>query len=77
MLLGLMLTQRLKHIRIPVVFGLFALSATVHALFNLLLQTAFATVAVIMPAAMFFGEWMFFRNAGENQLTDTANSYNK
>lgn len=63
--IGLMLTQKLRHIRIPVIFGLFAFCASIHALFNLLLQTNFAVIAVIMPIAMFFAGWYYIRNLDE------------
>jgi len=59
--IGLMVTQKLKLARIPVIFGLFALCAVIHALFNLLLQTNFAAIAVIMPFVMFFAVWVYLR----------------
>jgi len=65
--IGLMLTQKLRTARIPVIFGLFAFCASVHALFNLLLQTNLAIIAVIMPVVMFFAGWTFIRHEEENQ----------
>ena len=60
--IGLMLLHKQKHIIIPLVFGMFALSASIHALFNLLLQTYLAVIALVMPIAMFFTGWWFIRN---------------
>jgi RsiW-degrading membrane proteinase PrsW (M82 family) len=59
--IGLLATQKLRIARIPVVFGLFAFCASVHALFNLLLQTNLAAISVIMPVVMFFAGWIFIR----------------
>jgi len=61
--IGLMITQKLCTARIPVIFGLLAFCASVHALFNLLLQTNLAVIAVIMPVMMFLAGWIFIRNA--------------
>jgi RsiW-degrading membrane proteinase PrsW (M82 family) len=36
---GIVLTSQFKSIRIPMILGLFALSATIHSLFNILLTT--------------------------------------
>ena len=60
--IGLMLLHRQKQIIVPLVFGLFALSASIHALFNLLLQTYLAVIALIMPLAMFAAGWWIVRN---------------
>jgi RsiW-degrading membrane proteinase PrsW (M82 family) len=60
--IGLMVTQKQRTTRIPVIFGLLAFCASLHALFNLLLQTNLAVIAVIMPVIMFFAGWMFIRN---------------
>ncbi|MDR2546108.1 MAG: PrsW family intramembrane metalloprotease [Lachnospiraceae bacterium] len=57
--IGLMMTQQLKNVRLPIIFGLLAFCASLHALFNLLLQTNFAAIAVVMPVAMFAAVWVF------------------
>jgi len=61
--IGLMITQKQRRILIPLIFGLLALCASIHALFNLLLQTGFAFVAMIMPVVMFFAGWLFVRSS--------------
>jgi len=63
--IGIMVTQKFRGMRIPVVFGLFALCASTHALFNLLLKTRLAAVAMIMPVVMFMAGWMFVRRIKE------------
>ena len=64
--IGLLVTQKLMLAHIPVIFGLFAFCACVHALFNLLLQTDLAVIAVLMPVAMFFAAWIFMRREEEH-----------
>jgi len=59
--IGLLVTQKERALRMPIIFGLFALCASIHALFNLLLQTRFALIAMIMPVLMFVATWMFIR----------------
>lgn len=59
--IGLMLLNEHKKLLVPLVFGLFALSATIHALFNLLLLTDLAVVAAIIPIAMLIAGWWFVR----------------
>jgi len=51
---GITITARLKAIRIPMVLGLLALSATIHSLFNILINTRLAIIALIMPAILYF-----------------------
>jgi hypothetical protein len=36
------------------VLGLLALSATIHSLFNILINTRLAIIALIMPAILYF-----------------------
>jgi len=60
--IGLMLLHKHKQMLAPLVFGLFALSASIHALYNLLLQTYLAVIALIMPLAMFAVGWWVVRN---------------
>ena len=52
--IGLLTLQKHRHILLPVVFSLLALSASVHALFNLLLPTNLAVIAMLMPIGLFF-----------------------
>ena len=63
--IGIMLLHKHKELLIPVVFGLFALSASIHALYNLLLHTYLAVIALIMPLAMLLAVWWFVRNSKE------------
>lgn len=59
--IGLFLTQKGTVARIPVILGLFALCTSIHALFNLLLQTHLAFIAMIMPFAMFIPVLLWLR----------------
>ena len=65
---GLLLLRRHKELLIPVIFGLFALSASIHALYNLLLQTYLAFVALLMPFTMLLVGWWFVSNLPANDL---------
>ena len=60
--IGIMYLHKYKELLVPAVFGLFALSASLHAMYNLLLQTYLAVVALIMPIAMFIVCLWFIRN---------------
>ena len=60
--IGLLLLHNRRHLLFPLIFGLLALSVSIHALFNLLLQTHFAAIALVMPITMFAAGWMFIRN---------------
>jgi RsiW-degrading membrane proteinase PrsW (M82 family) len=51
--IGLFISQKRRNIMIPLIFGLFALCATLHALYNLFLQADFVFVAAFMPLVMF------------------------
>lgn len=51
---GLTITAELRVIRVPMVLGLFALSSVIHSLYNILLDTRLAVLALIMPAALYF-----------------------
>ena len=68
--IGLMLLQKQRSMLVPVILGLFALCATIHALFNLLMYTWLAWVSMLMPIVMFFAGWVFIRNTeySENQI---------
>ncbi|MCL2013415.1 MAG: PrsW family intramembrane metalloprotease [Oscillospiraceae bacterium] len=59
---GLALLQKQRHILLPVLFGLLALSTAIHALFNLLLPTNAAVVAVLMPVGLYFAGLIFLAN---------------
>ena len=60
--IGLMLLHKQRSMLIPVIFGLFALCASVHSLFNLLMHTWMAWLSMLMPIVLFFAGWMFLRN---------------
>ena len=59
---GFMFLCKNKELFIPVIFGLFAISSSIHALYNLLLQTYLAFVALLMPIIMLVASWWFVRN---------------
>jgi len=62
-----------KHILIPMLFGLLALSVSLHALFNLLLQTPLALLAVGMPVMMFFSGLILVRHIESKGNSSTEN----
>lgn len=43
-----------KRVRIPIALGLLSLSATIHSIFNTLINTRLAIFALIMPAILYF-----------------------
>lgn len=51
---GFVITSRYKGIRIPMILGLLSLSATIHSLYNILITTRLAIIALLMPAVLFF-----------------------
>ena len=51
--LGLMILQKQRHILLPVIFGLLAVSTSIHALFNLLLPTNAAIIAMLIPVGLY------------------------
>lgn len=51
---GLTVTYKYKTIRIPLMLGLIALSATIHSLYNVLIGTHLAVIALLMPAVLYF-----------------------
>lgn len=59
--IGLVRLHRHREVLDAVVIGLFAIVASLHALFNLLLQTWLAPVTLIMPWAMFLACWAVLR----------------
>jgi len=58
---GLLLLRKYKELLIPVVFCLFAFSASLHALYNLLLQTYLSFIALLMPLLMLSLGWWFVK----------------
>ncbi|MCL2088494.1 MAG: PrsW family intramembrane metalloprotease [Oscillospiraceae bacterium] len=60
--MGMALLQKQRHILLPVLFGLLTLSTAIHALFNLLLPTNAAVVAVLMPVGLYFAGLIFLSN---------------
>ena len=63
--IGLLILQNQRQILLPVIFSLLALSACIHALFNLLLPTELAAVAMLMPIALYFAGLVIIRNETE------------
>ena len=59
---GLILLQKQKNILLPVIASLFSLGIVIHALFNLLLPTNLAVIAVLMPVVLYFAGLAFLRS---------------
>ena len=59
---GILLLRKHTSFIVPIVFGLFALSINLHALYNLLLNTYLAFVSLLMPISMFIAGRWFVRN---------------
>jgi len=57
--IGLLILQNQRHILLPATFSLFTLSTSVHALFNLLLPTKAAFIAILMPVGLYFAGMVF------------------
>lgn len=51
---GVKITRDKKIIRLPMILGLLALSATIHSLYNILIGTRLAIIALLMPATLYF-----------------------
>lgn len=51
---GVKITKDKKIIKLPMILGLIALSATIHSLFNILIGTSMAILAMLMPAVFYF-----------------------
>ena len=47
-------TANYKDVRIPMIMGMLALSATIHSLFNRLISTRLAVFAMLLPAVLYF-----------------------
>jgi len=71
---GLMLLQKQRNILLPVIASLFALGTVIHALFNLLLPTNLAVVAVLMPIMLYFAGLAFLRSVKNEQEGSTYES---
>lgn len=50
---GITITAKINRIRIPMVLGLLALASTIHSLFNILISTRLAIIALSMPAILY------------------------
>ena len=57
--MGLMILQGQRCILLPVVFGLLTVSTGIHALFNLLLPTNAAVVAMLIPIGLYLTGLVF------------------
>ena len=66
--MGLLILQKHRHILLPIIFSLFALSASIHALFNLLLPTSLSVIAMLMPIGLFFAGLAFLGNIKDSLL---------
>lgn len=65
---GFVITARFKGIRIPMLLGLLSLAATIHSLYNILIGTRLAIVALLMPAVLFFaGLALLFDDGDERE----------
>jgi len=51
--IGLLMLQNQRYILLPVIFGLLAISESIHSLFNLLLPTRFSFIAMIIPIVLY------------------------
>lgn len=51
---GITITADYKNIRVPMVLGLLALSATIHSIYNVLINTKLAIIALVLPALLYF-----------------------
>lgn len=50
---GLTIALNLRAIRVPIVLGLLALASVIHSLYNILIDTRLAILALIMPALLY------------------------
>jgi len=65
--IGLLILQKQRQILLPSVFSLFAFSACIHALFNLLLPTNLAVIAMLMPVGLYFTGLIMMKNEGDKK----------
>ena len=75
--LGLLFLHKQRQILLPVIFGLLSLSITIHALFNLLLPTSLAVVAMLMPVGLYFGGLWLLNSYEENSYQPTEHLVRK
>ena len=50
---GLMLVRKLKELVWPMLFGLYTLAVTIHALYNLYISTHYQYIGMIMPLLLY------------------------
>ncbi len=67
---GLTITANFREIRIPMVLGLLALASVIHSLYNILIDTRLAVLALIMPAVLYFAGLALLSGEGEEEDTD-------
>jgi RsiW-degrading membrane proteinase PrsW (M82 family) len=51
---SIIMTAGFKDVRASMIMGMLALAATIHSLFNLMIGTRLAVMAMVMPAALYF-----------------------
>jgi len=59
--IGIIVTQKLRLARLPIIFGQFAFCASIHALYNLLMYTWLAWLTAVIPVVMFGAGRLFLR----------------
>lgn len=64
---GLTITVNLRAIRVPMVLGLLALASVIHSLYNILIGTRLAVLALIMPAALYFAGLALLSSESEEE----------
>lgn len=67
---GLTITVNLRVIRVPMVLGLLALASVIHSLYNILIDTRLAVLALIMPAALYFAGLALLSGESEEEGAD-------
>jgi len=67
---GMLILHKQRNILMPVIFSLFALSVSIHSLFNLLLPTKLAVVAMLIPLLLYFFGLYFLKNMTEEGGTE-------
>ena len=65
--MGLMILQNQRYILLPVVFGLLTVSTGIHALFDLLLPTNAAVVAMLIPLGLYLTGLVFLGSMRKEQ----------
>lgn len=59
--IGILITNNHKFVKILSAFGLLAVAIGIHSLYNYLLQTNLAIIAMLMPIGMFVAVWVYVR----------------